>query len=531
MSADERKYTVGAVTFNNMFQVGMGAPLDNRDVVRRYAHLVDGIGENHYMGQVVYVTGEYDAQLDSDQPETVDGIVVSEVGYYYFKNETDGWVKIMLIQDGGSGGGSSSEIPVDVLPVGEPDGIAPLDENSKIPSQYLPSYVDDVIEGYYYNGAFYEDSAHTTQIVGETGKIYVDLASNKSYRYGGSVYFEIGGSQISSTYTTNIEVGGIPVGTQITTGMSVDDIFKKILVKVYQPYVATNASTTIAKTSGDDDLIKIGSKSKTYSFKITGNKGTVKRSNGTSETTLGNYAGAVSEIQLYHTANNVDTSVASVSTTSTEQTITVTVSAAGLFQINGENINIGGNTISTSVEQTVSFKGGVTFGNGTKYSDSAGNESTLAAFVGHEIKSGNKGIEIVCPVFANTNSASLSVTQEQSIKAKSVLQSTEDFSSKTPEQSTNIGLNVSFPSHSSTTPYTFEIPNSWTLRKVWWWDTGFNVWRDHTADWALKAYTDGNNQTVYYHNKTINDVTIAYKTYCYTSPDTIGNRIYKILIS
>ena len=60
--------------------------------------------------------------------------------------------------------------------------------NGKVPASELPSYVDDVIEGYYYNGAFYEDSAHTTPITGETGKIYVDLTTDESYRWSGSAY-------------------------------------------------------------------------------------------------------------------------------------------------------------------------------------------------------------------------------------------------------------------------------------------------------------------------------------------------------
>lgn len=63
--------------------------------------------------------------------------------------------------------------------------------SGKVPASELPSYVDDSIEGYYYNGAFYEDSEHTTIITGERGKIYIDLTSNKSYRWTGSVYTRI----------------------------------------------------------------------------------------------------------------------------------------------------------------------------------------------------------------------------------------------------------------------------------------------------------------------------------------------------
>lgn len=70
-------------------------------------------------------------------------------------------------------------------------GVAELDSNGKVPSSQLPSYVDDVIEGYYYNNKFYEDAAHTTEITGATGKIYIDLVSNKTYRWSGTGYAEI----------------------------------------------------------------------------------------------------------------------------------------------------------------------------------------------------------------------------------------------------------------------------------------------------------------------------------------------------
>ena len=74
---------------------------------------------------------------------------------------------------------------------GTANGIAELDSNGKVPSAQLPSYVDDVIEGYYNDGTFYEDSEYATAITPETGKIYIDLASNKTYRWSGSTYVAI----------------------------------------------------------------------------------------------------------------------------------------------------------------------------------------------------------------------------------------------------------------------------------------------------------------------------------------------------
>ena len=74
---------------------------------------------------------------------------------------------------------------------GVASGLAELDSTGRVPSSQLPSYVDDVIEGYLYNSKFYKESAHTTSITGETGKIYVDLTSNKTYRWSGSAFVVI----------------------------------------------------------------------------------------------------------------------------------------------------------------------------------------------------------------------------------------------------------------------------------------------------------------------------------------------------
>lgn len=79
---------------------------------------------------------------------------------------------------------------------GANSGVATLGADGKVPSSQLPSYVDDVLEGYLNatDGKFYEESTYTTEIPAEGGKIYVDLASNKTYRWGGSAYAEISAS-------------------------------------------------------------------------------------------------------------------------------------------------------------------------------------------------------------------------------------------------------------------------------------------------------------------------------------------------
>ena len=62
---------------------------------------------------------------------------------------------------------------------------APLDGGNKVPSAYLPSYVDDVSE--------YENLAGFP-VTGEVGKIFVARDTNRTYRWSGSAYIEISAS-------------------------------------------------------------------------------------------------------------------------------------------------------------------------------------------------------------------------------------------------------------------------------------------------------------------------------------------------
>lgn len=96
--------------------------------------------------------------------------------------------------------------------MGKADGVATLDNAGKVPASQLPSYVDDVIEGYYSGGKFYtsKDSSgnYSGAITGETGKIYVNLNDNKTYRWSGTAYAVISetlalGETSSTAYAGN----------------------------------------------------------------------------------------------------------------------------------------------------------------------------------------------------------------------------------------------------------------------------------------------------------------------------------------
>lgn len=73
-------------------------------------------------------------------------------------------------------------------------GFASLDGTGKVPAAQLPSYVDDVLEGYMSGGKFYSDEGKKNEVPLESGKIYVDLTTNKTYRYSGTQLTEISAS-------------------------------------------------------------------------------------------------------------------------------------------------------------------------------------------------------------------------------------------------------------------------------------------------------------------------------------------------
>lgn len=83
----------------------------------------------------------------------------------------------------------STKIPVSEK--GTANGVATLDASGLVPSSQLPSYVDDVIEGYISGNKFYKEETHTTVITGESGKIYTDIPTGKIYRWSGTTFVSI----------------------------------------------------------------------------------------------------------------------------------------------------------------------------------------------------------------------------------------------------------------------------------------------------------------------------------------------------
>lgn len=92
---------------------------------------------------------------------------------------------------------------------GQPNGLAELDGNGKVPASQLPSYVDDVVDAYatytvsptgvLQNIQLYADAEYETTIVGERDKIYVNVTPGEvsyQFRWSGSQWVHIDSNAI-----------------------------------------------------------------------------------------------------------------------------------------------------------------------------------------------------------------------------------------------------------------------------------------------------------------------------------------------
>lgn len=144
---------------------------------------------------------------------------------------------------------------------GANSGVAELDTNGKVPSAQLPSYVDDVVE-YASTSAF--------PATGESGKIYIALDTNKTYRWGGSEYVEISeslalGETASTAYAGNKGKANADAISAIKDGQTIDsfgDVETALSDKADKVSGATNGN--FAGLDSNGNLTDSGSKASDF---------------------------------------------------------------------------------------------------------------------------------------------------------------------------------------------------------------------------------------------------------------------------
>lgn len=156
--------------------------------------------------------------------------------------------------------------PIPTSEKGAANGVATLEGTGKIPASQLPSYVDDVLE--------FADLA-SFPVTGETGKIYIAIDSEKTYRWTGSIYVEVGSSGVGGAgisnrmarWTTSNTLGNSDYIRETSGTVFIEPSdslsinygtigYGAMLIKPYQP---GHAYHEIYAGSGEDIRINIGS--------------------------------------------------------------------------------------------------------------------------------------------------------------------------------------------------------------------------------------------------------------------------------
>lgn len=137
---------------------------------------------------------------------------------------------------------------------GAANGLAELDENGKVLTAQLPSYVDDVLE-------YASLSAFPT--TGESGKIYIAKDTNRTYRWGGTAYAEISPSlalgETSSTAYRGDRGATAYTHSQTTSG-NPHGVTKSDVGLGNVPNVATNDQTPTYTAATSNSNLTSGEK-------------------------------------------------------------------------------------------------------------------------------------------------------------------------------------------------------------------------------------------------------------------------------
>jgi hypothetical protein len=132
-------------------------------------------------------------------------------------------------------------------------GLASLDENGKVPSEQLPSYVDDVIDVYatydksptgdLSNIALFAEADHNTPITGEAGKIYQNVTTGEpgyQFRWTGTTW--------SLIVSGGVVIGEI-TGTAYDGGKGKTTTDNLNALKAFNPIRLTNVGTDVSKVT------------------------------------------------------------------------------------------------------------------------------------------------------------------------------------------------------------------------------------------------------------------------------------------
>ena len=228
--------------------------------------------------------------------------------------------------------------------LGVANGVATLDSGGKVPTSQLPAYVDDVLE--YANQAAFPAT-------GETGKIYVALDTNKTYRWSGSVYVFITSGAVDSVagktgvvtlVKGDVGLGNVdntsdankPVSTAQATALAAKSDTATTVTKDSSTGSASLPAGTTAQRSGSPGFGAIRANST-----ITN----VEWWNGTTWTLLGGGAGSGAtggdQDKIFLEVDQLVTSDWTIGGGVMNSGVTISIAAPGVFTYTAHGLTIG----------------------------------------------------------------------------------------------------------------------------------------------------------------------------------------------
>lgn len=234
--------------------------LPGKDMTKGKASKITMLGIAEYIiKKITTLPGVVKSHLENkNNPH---GVTKAQIGLGNVENKSSETIRNEITADNVKK--SLGYTPLDASKKGAANGVAELDTAGKVPSSQLPSFVDDVLEGYLSGGKFYEESTHATLINGETGKIYIDLSSGKTYRWSGSTYAEISESlalgETSSTAYRGDKGKTAYDHAQKTSG-NPHRVTKSDVGLGNVPNVATNDQTPTFTVADNDTALQSGEK-------------------------------------------------------------------------------------------------------------------------------------------------------------------------------------------------------------------------------------------------------------------------------
>lgn len=140
------------------------------------------------------ISNSVTAKADKSYVDNQDNILATNIGLKASKTYVD--QQNILLQD-------QINLKANASAVNQSLGTKADLVDGKIPASQLPSFVDDVLEGTYINLTTFND-LNNQPYTPETGKIYIDTTTNKTYRWSGMLYVVIssGGVALGETSET-----------------------------------------------------------------------------------------------------------------------------------------------------------------------------------------------------------------------------------------------------------------------------------------------------------------------------------------